>query len=308
MLRRLAAYIKLKLYGAPVNDLVLSLGSLVVGIVASVLVSAYYFRRSMRKSLTPYVQFYSSPFKGIDPNVKKALEITYQGTPIEDLFEVQFLVANTGDKAIRDVIEPLSFAVPENCVLLDASLLHRDPPELKVELAVSKDRRSFKMDFPLLNSENFFVLKVLLNGSPRFSELKFSILVDELPPVLRAERLNFDAIGTSRKRKVELSLLTFGLIVMAFGLVLSKVIYDSWTDVPSFQGGLGAFFSRITLSALAVWLAVLPAFLLTAFGAMLSAAAMFDGNFLPAKKKFVLPESLAKSHFRVVVRSDEPEF
>ncbi len=140
------------------NDLALSLGSLIVGIVASVWVSAYYFRRSMRKSLTPYIQFYSSPFKGIDPDVKKALQITYQGTPVDDLFEIQFLVANTGDKAIRDVIEPLSFSVPESCELLDASLLHLDPAELKVNLAISEDRRSFKMNFPLLNSGSFFVL------------------------------------------------------------------------------------------------------------------------------------------------------
>jgi hypothetical protein len=280
------------------NELALSLGSLIVGIVASVWVSAYYFRKGLRKSLTPYVQFYSSPFKGIDPTVKKALEVTYQGTPVDELYEVQFLIANTGDKAIRDLIEPLTFPVPEKCELLDASLLHLDPPELRVELIVCEDRRAFKLNFPLLNSNDFFVLKVLLNGTPKFTELKFTVLVDELPPTLTAQRLNFDAVGTSRKRKVEFSLLAVGALVTMFGLVLFKVIYDSWIPLPRFEGGVTSFLTQIGFSGVAVRLAVIPAFLLTLFGALMSAAAMFDGSFPPSKKKFVLPEGLAKSHFR----------
>jgi hypothetical protein len=290
-----------------VNELALSLGSLIVGIVASVWASAYYFRKGLRKSLTPHIQFYSSPFKGIDPAVKKALQVTYQGTPVDELYEVQFLIANTGDKAIRDLIEPLTFPVPEKCELLDASLLHLDPPELKVELIVCEDRRAFKLNFPLLNSNDFFVLKVLLNGTPKFAELKFTVLVDELPPTLKAQRLNFDAVGTSRKRKVEFSLLAVGVLITIFGLVLFKVIYDSWIALPKFEGGVTSFLTQIGLSGLAVRLAVIPAFLLTLLGALMSAAAMFDGSFPASKKKFVLPEGLAKSHFRFSVREGVEE-
>lgn len=290
------------------NELALSLGSLIVGIVASVWVSAYYFRKSLRKSLTPYVQFYSSPFKGIDPAVKKALQVTYQGTPVDDLYEVQFLIANTGDKAIRDLIEPLTFSVPEKCSLLDASLLHLDPPELKVVLIVSDDRRAVKLNFPLLNSNDFFVLKVLLNGTPKFDELKFSVLIDELPPTLKPERLSFDAVGTSRKQEVEFSLLAVGLIVTLFGFVLFKVVYDGWVLLPKFESGAVSYLSQLGLGGVTICLAVIPAFLLTLLGALMSAAAMFDGSFPPSKKKFVLPEGLAKSHFRFAVRDIDAEY
>jgi hypothetical protein len=296
-----------ELSGSPLNELALSLGSLIVGIVATVLVSAYYFRKSVRKSLTPYVQFYSSPFKGIDPAVKKALQVTYLGTPVDELYEVQFLIANTGDKAIRDLIEPLTFSVPEKCSLLDASLLHLDPPELKIELIVSEDRQDVKLSFPLLNSNDFFVLKVLLNGTPKFNELKFSILVDELPPTLKPERLNFDAVGTSRKRKVEFSLLAGGLITALLGLVLFKVIYDGWVVLPKIEGDALTYLSQLGLGGVAIYIATAPAFMLTLFGLLMVAEAMFDGKLLPSKKKFVLPEGLAKSHLSFTVRGSDAE-
>ena len=126
--------------------------------------------------------------------------------------------------------------------------------------------------------------------------------VDELPRQLPAERLEFDAIASSKKREMIFPLLGFGLVVILFGLALFKVIYDAWTGLPSTEGGIMPFLSRITIGALAVWLAPVPAFLLTLFGAMMSAAALFDGNFPPRKKKFVLPENLARTPFRVMIR------
>lgn len=290
------------------NDLVVSLGSLIAGVVATVWVSAYYFRRSLTKSLTPYVQFTSKPFQGISADVRKALQVTYAGVPVEDLYEVQFLIANTGDKAIRDLIEPLFLSIPEKSTLLDASVLHAEPSGLKTTLTIPDDRRSISIDFPLLNKGDFFVLKVLLNGAPQLEELRFSILVDELPRQLPTERLGFDAIASSKKREMSFPMLGFGLVVVLFGLALFKVIYDAWTGLPSMDGGIMSFLLRITVGALAVWLAPVPAFFLTLFGAMLSAAALFDGSFPPRKKKFVLPESLARNSFRVMIREGDGEF
>lgn len=284
------------------SDLVVSLGSLILGVVASVWVSAYYFRRSFTKSLTPYVHFSSKPFQEISADVRKALQVTYAGVKVEDLHEVQFVIANTGDKAIRDLIEPLVLAIPETSALLDALVLHAEPAELKTMLKIPENRRSVSIDFPLLNKGDFFVLKVLLNGAAKLEELKFSILVDELPRQLPAERIEFDAITSSTKREMIFPLLGIGLVVVLFGLALFKVIHDAWIGLPSTDGGIMAFLSHISVSALAVWLAPFPAFFLTLIGAMLSAAALFDGNFPPRKKKFVLPDNLARTPFRGMIR------
>lgn len=283
------------------NDLLLSIVSLVIGIVASVWVSAYYFRKSLRKSLTPYIQYYASPFSGMDPDVKKALQVTYHGIPVEDLFEIQFLIANTGDKAIRDVIEPLALTVPDGCTLLDASIIHRDPNELRVELVVPEDKRKLTVDFPLLNSQDFFILKLLLNGSPKTEELNFSIVVDELPPVLKPERLGYGDIVSTKKKEFEFSLLGIGLVLAVCGIAGFKVIYDSWHSVPGVEGGFLLFFTNLGLSGLAVILTTIPAFLFTLIGVMMFAGSFSDGRFPPSKKKFIVPENIRKSHFRFVV-------
>jgi len=130
------------------NQLLISIGSLVAGIVAAGLVSRYYFRRSVEKSLTPYIQFSSSPLKGIDPEVRKELEVKYRDHAIDNLYEIQFLIANTGDKAIRDVIEPLTLTIPDGCVLLDASVLHVSPKGRKIILEMSEDKQEVRYIFP----------------------------------------------------------------------------------------------------------------------------------------------------------------
>jgi hypothetical protein len=133
---------------AQMNELILAFSSLLVGIVATVLVSRYYFRRSFDKSLTVFLHFATSLFRGIAPEVRQALRIEYRGVPVDELFEIQFLIANTGERAIRDVIEPLSLDLPQNCSLLDAALLHVAPPERQVTL--TKSEHQVRFEFPVL--------------------------------------------------------------------------------------------------------------------------------------------------------------
>lgn len=283
------------------NELVLAVGSLILGIVASVWVSGYYFRRSHTKSLTPYIQYSSSPFSGLDPAVRKALNINYQGVPIADLFEIQFIIANTGDKAIRDVIEPLTLPIPEGCALLNVAIIHRSPAELRVTTSVAADRRSISSDFPLLNSGDFFIIKLLLNGVPKDNKINFSITVDELPPILKSERLPYDAVATSSKRQLEFPLLGIGLAFVLCGLSQFKVIYDGWGIVPTLRDGLGPFFSSFSFGALALLLSILPTFIFTLLGAMLSAAAFADGSFPPKKRKFIVPDHVHGRRLRFII-------
>lgn len=286
------------------NDLALAIGSLILGIVASVWVSNYYFRRSHTKSLTPYIQYSSSPFRGLDPAVRKSLDINYQGVPVADLFEIQFIIANTGDKAIRDVIEPLTLPIPEECSLLDAAIIHRSPAELRVTTSVSTDKRSVSSDFPLLNSGDFFIIKLLLNGTPKDNKISFSITVDELPPILKPERLPYDAVVTSSKRQLEFPLLGIGLALVLCGLSQFKVIYDGWGIIPTLRDGLGLFFSNFSFGALALLLSIFPTFIFTLLGAMLSAAAFTDGSFPPKKRKFIVPESIHGRRFRFMIHEE----
>ena len=284
----------------------ISIGSLIIGIVATVWASNYYFRKSLKKSLTPYIQHYASPFRGIDPSVRKDLGITYHGSSVDDLFEIQFLIANTGDKAIRDIIEPLSLEIPDQCSLLDASIIHKDPAELKVNIAALEDKSRLRFEFPLLNSGDFFIAKLLLNGSPKTEELKFNVVVDELPPTLKPERLGYDAISSpSKKREFEFPLLGAALAFTIFGLSSFKVIYDSWHIVPSIEQGVGEFLSHIGFGSMAVIFSIIPAFIFLLIGVMMTASTFTEGRFPPPKRKFVVPDDIRRSHFRVLVRDED---
>ena len=273
------------------NQLLISIGSLVAGIVAAGLVSRYYFRRSVEKSLTPYIQFSSSPLKGIDPEVRKELEVKYRDHAIDNLYEIQFLIANTGDKAIRDVIEPLTLTIPDGCVLLDASVLHVSPKGRKIILEMSEDKQEVRYIFPLLNSGEFFISKLLLNGAPTEESFSFSIVADELPPTLTPTHLPYDSIASSRKREFEFSLLTAGLVITVLGLAIVKLIYDGWSSLPNWsEHGFWEFFTSLGFSGWALFASILPAFVFLLIGVMLTVASFTEGSFPPPKKKFIVPD------------------
>lgn len=275
------------------NELMLAIASLIAGVLATILVSKHYFQKSVKKSLTPYVQYYSSPFEGVDATVKEHLSINYQGRPVNQLFEVQYLIANTGEKAIRDVIEPLSLTVPENCELLDAAILHKQPNE--TPLTIETQDRRIRLVFPLLNAGDFFILKLLLNGEFIPRETNFSILVDELPPTLKPERLDHDELGTASKKKFELPALVAGVAFLIVGLSLAKLVSDTWDDIPALPLAFETLSRIVTdfellFRLLSVIIGVIPTFICLVSGTIIAALAFTGGSFPPTKTKFIVPD------------------
>jgi hypothetical protein len=135
---------------------IVSIVILIVSVLATVWVSRYYFRRTVAKGLTPYLQFSSPLFNSVDPAVRDSLKITYKGLAVTELLEVQFIIANTGERPIRDVIAPLSLRIPKGCCsLLDASVRYVAPEGTDVKILQSSDSVAFT--FPLLNARDFFL-------------------------------------------------------------------------------------------------------------------------------------------------------
>jgi hypothetical protein len=69
------------------NNLWISMISILIGIIPTIIISRYFYKRSIQKSLTPYIQFFSSPIRGIDPQVRKELFVKYQDYEIENLLK-----------------------------------------------------------------------------------------------------------------------------------------------------------------------------------------------------------------------------
>jgi len=281
----------------------ISVGSLILGVVATILVSRYYFRRSNEKSLTPYVQFSSSPFRGIDPGVRAALEIRYQGAPINHLYEIQFLIANTGEKAIRDIVEPLSLSIPENCSLLDATLLHVDPPGRKVAVVIASNRNKLSFDIPLLNRREFFIVKLLLNGEPKVADFVFNIAADELPPQLKVQPLPPDAVGIAKRKKFELGMLAGGAIMLSMGIGVATLIFEGFGKLPVLNvQHPWTFIVQLDWSNLALALSLIPSLVFVLIGAMLSVGSLTEGTFPPPKHRFIVPNERQLLRFRHAFR------
>lgn len=267
-----------------------SLALFVCGVLVTIVVSRYYFRRSIGKSLVPYIQFSSSPLAGMDPNVRSDVEILYRGQPIQHLHEIQFLIANTGDTAIRGVIDPLTLAVPENCSLLDASLLHVSPSGRRVSTSVSEDGRQITIDFPLLNGGEFFIVKLLLDGRPRPEEFQFTIAAEDLPPDLAPSYLPPDAIGTVEKKRFQWGPLVAGVVLFFVGSCVAATIIFGLSAFPNFDlSNPVRFVLDMTPANWALLVCVVPAIIFLLLGALIASSAFSDGSFPPPRVRFLVP-------------------
>lgn len=277
------------------NELAVSLASLIIGVIATVWISRYYFKRTTDKSLTPYLQFMSSLFNGVDPSVRESLKIAYKGTPVTELLEVQFLIANTGERPIRDIIAPLTMLVPENCLLLDASMLHVAPEGREVGIQHTPQAVIFR--FPLLNTGEFFITKLLLQGKAKPKDFKFSITVDDLPPLLNAIPMPPELIESEKKREFEWQPLFMGFTLTSIGAAIAALIYLQWPVLSqNLDQGLLAIFASNKLALASSIISAIPALFLLVGGPMLCVGAFTDFSF-PKRRRFRVPEAMRRRHF-----------
>ena len=268
----------------------------VIGALVTVLASRYYFRRSISKRLSLYGLLNSFVFDGIARDVRKQLQFRFQGREVNELQQVVFLVANDGERAIRDVIESLTLTIPPGVEVLDASIVHRQPEGLKVDIIPNLHPRtgsSFALDFPLLNKGEFFVVKLLLSGRFKLSHL--TVLCDDLPRSIQIESLPPNSFQDT-EYKFEWVPAVIGLGVL---LVPAWACYSAYM-LHEFRPALfhpfvfrpGAVdIHPEALVFLALGAAIFLLFLIVGFG--LLGVAIFGGDFPPSRgPRFRLPKEL----------------
>jgi hypothetical protein len=202
------------------SEVQIAIASLVGGGGVTAAISWYFFRKSVSKRLSAYIQFASPVLSGVDdPEVRKALEIHYRGTKIEDLLQLQFVIANEGQLAIRDLLDPLSITLPKNAKLLEARVLHVEPKGREVSIGTVElpdGRTKVEIRFKLLNKREFFFVKMLINGKLDVGTIRFNIAVDDLPPIIIPERQPF---GTPEEEPTTgIAAILLGLLPLALGL------------------------------------------------------------------------------------------
>lgn len=283
------------------NDAMISILSLFGGVLATVVVARYYFLRTVeksKKSLIPYIDFFSELLDGIDPEVRQALSIKYQDHEVEDLIEVQFLVANSGEKPIRDVIKPLSLTVPTSSKIMNAALLHVSPDGREVSLNVNKETNTINYIFDLLNKNEFFVVKLLLNGKADIDDFKFTITVDDLPPVLECKSLPHDLVEVEdpdKTSEIEWGFILGGLAFLIVGISVSYLAANVSVGLPEFNKSLWEYISEIPLVWVAQWPAHIVGFLSLLLGIVMMIEGVSDFSLFNRKKKLTLPKGIIRS-------------
>lgn len=215
-----------------VQTWVFGIGGIVIGVIATMLASRYYFRRSIRPRLALYRQFETQVLKGIDPAVRGDLTISYQGEEIEDMTKFRFIVANTGDLSIANCLRPLTLVAPPHASILDASVLHVNPEGREVaarKTQTSDGRAGLELSFPLLNAQEWFLVEVLLKGSVSKEDLLFTIAAEGIPPRLALEPAPSDAL---KPRIKQWPAVPVGLSVMALGFSEAFLLFRIHNEQP----------------------------------------------------------------------------
>jgi len=193
--------------------ILLSVASLIVGIIATLLISKHYFSKSFGRELAIYVVRSSTILSHISPEIRKNLEIRYKNTVADDLFQLEFSIVNMGERPVSDCVEPLSVELSKEVQVLDSRITYVNPVGRKISLEVQElgnGNTLLRLPFQVLNHGEYFGVQLLLKGYLDWNDLEFNITVDGLPPrikprqskgIRRIELLQKNLNGLGKKGK-----------------------------------------------------------------------------------------------------------
>lgn len=291
----------------------LTIGGIFIGVLVTYFVAKYYFKKGQKeKSLTPYLQFSSRLFQKIDPELKGNLILEYKGRPIENMSQAQFVIANTGDFAIRDIIEPLKLTLPKENLIFSANLIHIQPEGRKIDCRTDEEENSNNIiiDIPLLNKGEFFVLKLLYQDyeqeeaeeeqtekkQEKASKYQFSITADDLPPNLEIQRLPFSYYEGEKNKTYD----WFGFwIAVIFGVLSTSifgVLYSFNTSSNNkYLLNFEVFFNSSTFNVYNIFILLLAIIGLFTFILAIIGAIIAISDITPDKKPiFTVPLELRR--------------
>lgn len=208
--------------------------TLAVGVAATLLISQLYYRKANKKSLTPYIRYATSVFEGMDPLLRERLKIRYEEeVEVEDLYQLEVLVLNDGFRAIKDVIEPLSFDVSEDAEVLDARIVHIEPEGRSVEALVTSASNPARVEFPfpLLNRGEYFLTKLLYRGDLQRAGMSFNITAEDLPPEL--EPRSFFELQRGSSKGVEWGAVGTGILMVLLSGAIGYVLFLASEAAPA---------------------------------------------------------------------------
>jgi len=187
------------------------------GVLSTILVGHYYYVRSTRRHLSVYEMVNANLFNGIDPEVQRAIHITYRDAPVEQLQHLELLIVNDGRRPIAALLEPIRVELPSTAQLLDARVLYKHPDTLPVTTRRSRDEITSAAVFEcaLLNPGDFFLVKLLLSG--KLEEPIVRLLGEDLPHAIEPRWLPLSSMR-DRRMSVEWDAIIWGALLLSVGV------------------------------------------------------------------------------------------
>jgi len=164
--------------------IIITISGIIIGAIITWIITRYYYLRNRNiRSLIPYKNFIARVFSDIDPELKKDLKIKYKGINVDNFYQVQFTIINTGNRSLNNFIKPLTLIIPNNGEILDAKILYICPEGREITLNIGPRGNFISYNIPLLNSGEYFVTKLLIKGDVEPNQdFVFKVTAEDLPP------------------------------------------------------------------------------------------------------------------------------
>jgi hypothetical protein len=153
------------------NNLILNTIFFILGSIVTWYFSYRYYKKTVRKTeLIPFIDYSSDILNTIDPEIKNRIKITYEDEIVNDLYELKFVVANTGNEAITNIKRNLVLNLPEEAELLSVDIMKIYPEDREINLELIDDETNVQFEFFVLNPGDYFDFKVLLKRCDNISD------------------------------------------------------------------------------------------------------------------------------------------
>lgn len=203
------------------------------GIVA-IIVSVIIYRLQQAKKYLSYQVLSETSLLNVDKEVEQKIQILFEGNPVQTVYLLLIKFINSGNIPIlpTDYLKAVNVVFNERCKILSAEILEKEPKSIDVTAKTENTRISLTPT--LLNSDDFFVLKILVS--------EFDGDVEVEGRIIGVKKINKGlpkiSIGSS-------IIVILGLIMMTIGAILVFIFMNLIYLGLSLLGTLLIFFPII---------------------------------------------------------------
>ena len=214
--------------------IILSIVGIILGALISYWISRYFYRIGIKKAtLNSYLHFCTKAFSKLeDESLNEKLQVFYDGIKVNNLFQAQFVIVNTGDQPIRNIVKALELKGKKTTKILDASIVYIHPEDREISCTKDHIGSSNKITFPfvLLNPKEYFIIKVLFLSdgdvnNDLIDNFIFKIAAEDLPTELKIENLPQEYLLNPQK-KADYASGLISILSLFFLIALVKNLYS----------------------------------------------------------------------------------